>query len=322
MAPGATNITVEEVEEYLTKSVGTIRCAASIPFGGEEQWMYLPHNKKFDLSPHTERKLVVECDEELRNHSGFIFDPEKSALVVVDMQNYFIHPTYRHHAAGLKAVKPILKVVEKCRKEGIQVIWLNWGIDEETMRRMPPAVQRGFSNSLGWHIGLGAELPDGQGRCLFKDTWNAELFPPLKDIVEPDDLFFDKHQMSGLWSPEEPFHKYLRESETKTLIFAGVNTDQCVYGTLSDAYAWGWDCVLIGDCTGTMTGRGAQELCDYNISTNMGFVTDSEEFCRARLVGEDGTNHENHWAESSVPLLMGGSFNDFSLAHQGGYVVV
>jgi hypothetical protein len=30
-----------------------------------------------------------------------------------------------------------------------------------------------------------------------------------------------------------------------------------------------------------MTGLGAKELCDYNISTNMGFVVESEVFCAA-----------------------------------------
>jgi nicotinamidase-related amidase len=285
MAQQATQIVAEEeYGEYETGSIGTIVCAADIPFGGDDPWLYQPITKKFDLSRGSKRKLIVECDEELRGHSGFIIDPAKAALVVVDMQNYFVHPTYRHHAAGIAAVKPILKVIERCRKEGIQVIWLNWGIDEQTLRRMPPAVQRGFSKSLGWHVGLGAELPAGQGRCLFRGTWNAELFPPLKAVVEPNDLFFDKHQMSGMWSPNEPLHQYLSASGTKSLIFAGVNTDQCVYGTLSDAYAWGWDCVLLGDCTGTMTGRGAQELCDYNIATNMGFVTDSKAFCNAQAI--------------------------------------
>ena len=291
MAPGAISNIVEEEyefvdvkEDYGTASVGHIICTAPIPFGGDDQWLYYPNTKKFDLSRESQRKLVIECDEKLRNHAGFMINPDKSALVIVDMQNYFIHPLYRHHGPGLAAIKPLLRVIEKARKEGIQVIWLNWGISEESLRAMPPAVQRGFSKSLGWHVGLGAELPDGQGRCLFKGTWNAELFPSMKAVVEPQDLFFDKNQMSGLWSHKEPFHQYLSESGTKTLLFAGVNTDQCVYGTLSDAYAWGWDCVLLGDCTGTMSGRGAQELCDYNIATNMGFVTDSECFCTAQSV--------------------------------------
>jgi hypothetical protein len=33
-----------------------------------------------------------------------------------------------------------------------------------------------------------------------------------------------------------------------------------------------------------MTGRGAQELAEYQISQNMGFVTDSHTLCEAQLV--------------------------------------
>ncbi|EFQ94149.1 hypothetical protein PTT_08269 [Pyrenophora teres f. teres 0-1] len=122
---------------------------------------------------------------------------------------------------------------------------------------MAPAIQRGFSKSLGWHVGLGAELPDKQGRCLFKRTWNAALYKPFRAVAQPGDLFFDKTRMSGLWSEKEPLHEYIRASGKQTLLFAGVNTDQCVFGTVSDAYSYGWDCILLDDCTGTMTGRGA-----------------------------------------------------------------
>lgn len=228
--------------------------------------------------------MAIECDETERNHSGFIIDPTTSILIVVDMQNYFIHPIYRDHAAGISAVQPTIKAIEKCRKEGIQIAWLNWGITEKDLKSMAPAIQRGFSKTLGWHVGLGAELPGQQGRCLFKQTWNADLYDPLKAVVQPDDLFFDKTRMSGLWSTEEPLHKYLRTSGKQTLLFTGVNTDQCVFGTVSDAYSYGWDCVLLSDCSGTMTGRGAQELAEYQISTNMGFVTDSKAFCSAQMI--------------------------------------
>ncbi|KAF5844277.1 hypothetical protein GGP41_002841 [Bipolaris sorokiniana] len=281
MAPESLTVTTTQENHDIT--IGTIKCTASIPFGGEGQWLYLPATKKFDLSRGAERKMVLECDEERSNHTGFMIDPAKSVLIVVDMQNYFVHPLYRDHAAGITATGPTLKVIERCRKEGIQVAWLNWGITDDDLNEMAPAIQRGFSKTLGWHVGLGAQLPDGQGRCLFKRTWNAALYGPFQAVAQPGDLFFDKTRMSGLWSEREPIHAYLRASGKQTLLFAGVNTDQCVFGTVSDAYSYGWDCVLLSDCTGTMTGRGAQELAEYQISQNMGFVINSNTFCNAPI---------------------------------------
>ncbi|KAH7086994.1 phosphatidylethanolamine-binding protein [Paraphoma chrysanthemicola] len=268
MASESVILTTEEQQHDVT--VGTIKCTAPIPFGGEEQWLYLPATKKFDLSRGSEQKMVFECDEADRNYSGFMIDPATTVLIIVDMQNYFISPIYRDHSAGIAAVEPTIRAIERCRKEGIQIAWLNWGITDHDLKTMAPAIQRGFSKTLGWHVGLGAQLPGRQGRCLFKRTWNADLYEPMKAVAQAGDLFFDKTRMSGLWSTEEPLHEYLRASGKQTLLFAGVNTDQCVFGTVSDAYSYGWDCVLLNDCTGTMTGRGAQELAEYQISQNMG----------------------------------------------------
>ncbi|KAH3905795.1 hypothetical protein HBI56_210600 [Parastagonospora nodorum] len=282
MASESLILTTENSQHDIT--VGTIKCTAPIPFGGEEQWLYLPATKKFDLSRGSQQKMVFECDEEDRNHSGFMIDPATSVLIVVDMQNYFINPIYRDHAAGIAAIEPTIKAIERCRKEGIQIAWLNWGLNDHDLKTMAPAIQRGFSKTLGWHVGLGAQLPGRQGRCLFKRTWNADLYEPMKAVAEPGDLFFDKTRMSGLWSTKEPLHEYLRASGKQTLLFAGVNTDQCVFGTVSDAYSYGWDCILLNDCTGTMTGRGAQELAEYQISQNMGFVTTSSALCEAQMM--------------------------------------
>ncbi|KAH7123746.1 isochorismatase hydrolase [Dendryphion nanum] len=282
MTPGVLEAAVEELRE--TEIIGNNICAAPVSFGGDDnKWLYLPHSGKFDLSRGSSKKLTIRSDEKSQNHTGFIINPVKAVLIVVDMQNYFIHPIYRNHITGLAAVKPILKVIEQCRKTGIEIIWLNWGITEKDLHVMPPAVQRGFSKSLGWHIGLGAELPEGQGRCLFKGAWNTELYLPLQSVVEEQDSFFDKNRMSGLWSTNEPLHQHLLATGKQTLLFAGVNTDQCVLGTISDAYSYGWDCILLSDCSGTMTERGAQDLCEYNIAVNMGFVTDSRAFCKAQL---------------------------------------
>lgn len=264
---------------------------APVLFGGDDTWIYDPNTKRFDLSRGSKSKLVIDADDGIRDHRGCMVDPEKTLLLVVDMQNFFIHPRCCDHVEGLAAVTPTLKVVERCRHEGIQVAWLNWGIDEWNLRRMPPAVQRAFcrrraqATGHGWFTNLGSELPDNQGRCLWKGSWNAELYPPLEQASRPgEDLFFEKDRPSGMWSLDEPLHKYLRESGKKTILFAGVNTDQCVLGTLTDSYSNGFDCILIADCAGTLTGRGAQAVCDYNIATIYGFVTDSNAFLSAVMV--------------------------------------
>jgi nicotinamidase-related amidase len=200
----------------------------------------------------------------------------------VDMQNFFLDSKCMDHPNGLKAVGPTIKAIEKCRELGIQIIWLNWGLTDGDLSTMPAAVQRGFMNDtiqglkqeLRRYIGLGSDLGDGKGRVLFAGSWNADIYPPLKTHVKSNDLHCAKNRMSGLWSPEQPLWKTLKAKDKNTLLFTGVNTDQCVLGTFVDGYNAGWNCILVDDCCGTTT-IGAKEVTFHNIATSYGFVTDS-----------------------------------------------
>jgi nicotinamidase-related amidase len=143
------------------------------------------------------------------------------------------------------------------------------------METMPGGVQRGFmkdeiassiSELRPW-MGLGAELPDDQGRCLFADTWNADIYPPLKEHVQASDIHCAKNRMSGLWTPEQPLWKVLEKEKISTVLYAGVNTDQCVLGTFIDGYNAGWNSILVDDCCGTPT-VGAKEVTLLNIAVS------------------------------------------------------
>ena len=136
---------------------------------------------------------------------------------------------------------------------------------------MPAGVQRGFlkdilqatTNPIRPYTGLGSDLGGSKGRCLFAGSWNADIYPPLKAHVRPEDFHCAKNRMSGLWTPEQPLYKRLKSENKKTLLFTGVNTDQCVLGTLADGYNEGWNCLLIGDCCGTTT-AGGKEVTFHN----------------------------------------------------------
>jgi hypothetical protein len=94
-------------------------------------------------------------------------DPTKTALVVVDLQNYFLSPSLGRPTSGvgMKVVDQLLKVaIPACRKAGIPILWLNWGLTEKDVDEMPPTIVRGFAadnnfngprqiKGLGSHIG-------------------------------------------------------------------------------------------------------------------------------------------------------------------------
>ncbi|KAI1502559.1 isochorismatase [Biscogniauxia marginata] len=217
--------------------------------------------------------------------------PAMTALVVVDMQNFFLHPRCNDHPSGLGAVKKTIQVIEKCREIGVKVIWLNWGLNEEDVRSMPAATQRSFSSSIftpspddkRGRYGFGSDMGDDRGRLLMAGAWNAELYDPLQETVWlQEDIFCNKNRISGLCNSETPLSKALVEGGFRTLLFAGVNTDQCVLGTLSDAYYRGYDCIMVEDCCATPT-PGGQDVSIYNTCKLFGFVIDSTSFLECKI---------------------------------------
>ncbi|KAJ6519790.1 Isochorismatase hydrolase [Mycena sanguinolenta] len=203
---------------------------------------------------------------------------ESTALVVVDMQNFFLHPELRDHPTGLKCVDPLMKIVPTLRKAGIKILWVNWGLTDHELQTIPPALVRGFmKNGRG---GFGSELPGGFGRLLMRDAVNSELYGPLQTEFEKGkeagtDFWIHKNRMSGLWGSQSALDLFLQENGITTLLFAGVNADQCVGGTLIDSYYRGYDCLLVEDCTATTSPEGGFANVVYNAGNSYGFVTDS-----------------------------------------------
>ncbi|KAL6705187.1 hypothetical protein ACN47E_007292 [Coniothyrium glycines] len=253
--------------------------------------------------------------------SPITISPAKTALVVIDMQNFFLSPLLgRARSSGHDAADQLVAhAIPAARKGGMRVVWLNWGLTDQDMETMPPAVRRAFGFyavpedvviggngsvavdkygqvSEGLYKGLGAEMGviDGKmgeeidaGRLLWKGAWNSALYPPLDQIYhegeklkQRPDVWLHKNRMSGMWGAKTEFEGFLEKEGIKTLFFAGVNTDQCVGGTLTDAFSKGYDCVLLSDGCGTTSPKSAQECFEYNAAKTYGFCTTCEELAK------------------------------------------
>lgn len=82
--------------------------------------------------------------------AAIAIDPRKSAIVIIDMQNFFLSPDLGRPAEskGLQAQKQLLEyVIPAARNAGIQIAWLNWGLSDADLATVPPAVHRAFGFS-------------------------------------------------------------------------------------------------------------------------------------------------------------------------------
>jgi nicotinamidase-related amidase len=79
--------------------------------------------------------------------------------------------------------------------------------------------------------------------------------------------------MSGFW--DTPLDSILRNLRLDTLLFAGVNLDQCVLHTLADANFLGYDTVLLEDCSATTNPDFCREATLLNVRQIFGFTVTS-----------------------------------------------
>ncbi|KAL2075413.1 hypothetical protein VTL71DRAFT_356 [Oculimacula yallundae] len=248
--------------------------------------------------------------------------PQKTALIIIDMQNFFLSSALgKTRGAGHDAKDALLAYgIPAARRASVQIIWVTWGLTDEDLSTMPPAVFKAFSfrgaetefedadpeigakrpevkteNGLGSLLG-DVKLEDGSeveaGRILFRDQWNTALHGRLADAFEDGlkaqvpDVRFHKNRISALWESKSKLHDFLQERGIKTLMFTGVNTDQCVLGTVQDAGLKGYDTVLLRDGCGTKR-EYARKMVEFNCEKVWGFVSSCEELAESVKVRLD-----------------------------------
>ena len=202
-------------------------------------------------------------------------DLHRTALIVVDMQNDFcsadgwvdhIGADYRPDRAP---IDPLNRLTPVLRRLGVPVIWLNWG-NRPDLANMPPN-QLHLYKPAGIGTGLGDPLPGSGAAVLQKDSWAAAIVDEL--VTTDADIRVDKHRISGFW--DTPLDSILRNLGMRSLLFAGVNTDQCVMCTLTDANFLGYGCVLVEDCCATTSPQFCTDASVWNVKKCFGFVTRS-----------------------------------------------
>jgi nicotinamidase-related amidase len=159
-------------------------------------------------------------------------DAARTAVVVIDVQNDFCHPSGVFFRAGLelhgldRLVGSINALTEGARRAGAPVIWvrMEWPDDAS--------------------VGLLAERSaflrnDG----LRRGSWGAQLVDGLG--VGPDDHQVVKQRFSSFFETE--LEEVLRRLDVTTLVVAGVRTDFCVESTVRDAFFRDFDVVVAED---------------------------------------------------------------------------
>ncbi len=212
-------------------------------------------------------------------------DLERSAVCVIDMQNYDVKPggifdlTGVDITHGQRVIEPIQRVLALARSIGMPVIFTRTGIPcdrllwptedspwywkgtEYRTKLNDPAMQRGTSVEGNWGSEIIEELtPEDGEHVVFKHLYSAFQRTDL-DLI-------------------------LRRLRTRYLFHTGIGTPTCVEATARDAYFHEYWPIVIEDCCGAILPETHQQAL-FAIKRRYGWVTSSEHLATAiKAAGE------------------------------------
>lgn len=203
-------------------------------------------------------------------------DLDRTALLVVDMQNAFASPGGLLDLAGID-VRPARNVVlnarlvcEAARRAGVPVVYLTIGYppDMSTAGGVEsPNPQKELA------LCLMRERPELRGKLLTFGTWDFAIVDEM--APEPGDTVIVKSRYSGFAGTE--LDSLLRSRGVRNLLMVGIASNVCVESTLRDAYFLEYWPVMITDATMPAGPAEIQAATEYNVRTFFGWVANSED---------------------------------------------
>ncbi len=189
---------------------------------------------------------------------------ERTALIVVDMQNGFCHADGSAARLGFditqcqESVEPCVRLVERARAAGIPVIFtrLKWRADYRD----------------------GGVLTDellpalAEARCCADGTWDAELIDEM--APQESDFIVDKNRYSAFHGT--PLDSILRAADIRSVVVCGVTTNVCVETTARDAGQRDFRTFIVRDATGEIAPE-RKEWALATLDTRFGRVVEAGE---------------------------------------------
>jgi nicotinamidase-related amidase len=162
--------------------------------------------------------------------------PGRTAIVVIDPQNDFLHPDGWYGQNGIdiahmrRSIEPTAELVAAGRSRNLPIVWTRHGFRGEADAGVFMAL-RPFLKEGGLRVG----------------TWGYQIIDEVG--AREDDWFVEKNRLSAFYNTN--LELILRGLGAETVLFAGVLTNQCVAASSKDANFRDFKPIVVADCTGT-----------------------------------------------------------------------
>ncbi|EQB63357.1 MAG: hypothetical protein RBG1_1C00001G0936 [candidate division Zixibacteria bacterium RBG-1] len=184
-------------------------------------------------------------------------EPKNSALLVIDMQKFFLNPeSLTFTEGGLAIVENIRDLIRAYRSHSLPVIY--------TCHVHKSAQMDGGMMSWWW-----------KGICL-EGTEESKIFEEIKPLPEEKIVF--KHRYSAFYNTD--LEIVLRCLGVKDLVITGIMTNMCCDSTARDAYYRDYRVFFLLDATGSVN-EDLHVATLKNTAFGFAYVTDTEEILAA-----------------------------------------
>lgn len=150
----------------------------------------------------------------------------KTALIVIDMQNSFLHPDgENYYPESEEVVGNVRRLIEAAAASGAPLVHVadrhREGFEDFEQKRLP--------------------------RHCVTGGFNAEFFDGFGPAGRDQEIEIVKRRFSAFFATELAL--FLNEQSVERVVLCGVKTNVCVRATAQDAFANGFDLCVVRDAT-------------------------------------------------------------------------
>ncbi len=203
---------------------------------------------------------------------------DRTALVVVDMQNAYCSPGGYLDRVGFDmtgtgpAIAETRRLLDACRAAGMLVVYLQNGFRPDGSDAPPTSPVWHKSNALRYM----RDNPEAAGELITPGGWDHAIVDAL--APGPGDIVVPKARYSGFAGTN--LDQILASRRIETVLVCGSATNVCVESTIRDAYHREYFPVLITDAT-IAAGDGAQAATEFNVLRFFGWLATGSDLRRA-----------------------------------------
>ena len=170
--------------------------------------------------------------------SSAFLDPKHTAVLIIDMQNGFVHADSNMGKAWgterqRSTIPHITALVDVARAHNLPVFWSKQIYLKHDVTR----IQR---RRLTGHHTRQRFVP-----CL-EGTWEVDIVDALLPLIHEDDHVIVKHRASFFQETQLP--AILRYYGIDTCLVSGVNTEFCIETSVRDGYMRDFNMVVVEEC--------------------------------------------------------------------------